>query len=118
MLPGRCDIQPAEAEVGVDSPAELLLVDEELAHDCARVSPLQRPHVPDDSGTLQDVWRGGGPVLPGQGALQLGTNIHDRYRITPISTFSMSSVTSSSVFVMNRVCGQFMLIQRNPNNDL
>ena len=89
MLPGRCDIQPAEAEVGVDSPAELLLVDEELAHDCARVPPLQRPHVPDDSGTLQDVWRGGGPVLPGQGALQLGTNIHDRYRITPINLFNV-----------------------------
>ena len=45
-LPRRHDIEPAKAEVGVHSPAELRLVDEELAHDGALVSPLEWPHVP------------------------------------------------------------------------
>ena len=65
FLPRSCDVEPAEAEVGVDSPAELLLVDEELAHDGARVSLLEGPHVPDHRGTLQDVRRRAGarPVL-------------------------------------------------------
>ena len=46
-LPRRRDIEPAETEVGVHSPAELRLVDEELAHNGALVSPLEWPHVPD-----------------------------------------------------------------------
>ena len=70
-LPRRHDIEPAKAEVGVHSPAELRLVDEELAHDGALVSPLEWPHVPDHRGTLKDVRSWAGPILRGQGPLQL-----------------------------------------------
>ena len=62
-LPRSCDVKPAEAEVRVNSSAELLLVDEELAHDGARVPLLKGSHVPDHRRTLQDVGRGARPVF-------------------------------------------------------
>ena len=73
----RCDdVQPAEAEVRIDSPLQLGLGHEELAHDGAGVEPLQWPHVPDHGGTLQQLRRRG-PVLGGQGQPQLVTEDGD-----------------------------------------